>query len=236
MAPVTVYTDSPIAAKPSGVTPKTLDPAGPETRGRAAPPATSTTSTTTTSSYPSAQPGAAPSLPTPTAAAPTYAPAQPTPTQPLSSDDPPPPQPSAVPSIPPPPKVGERYEPPQVTPAPQATPAQYPQQMSVPAPTPSFISQQRGTSTTASSATQPPPLSLAGIGTQSVQHPPGYRQNTNASGLDNYQRSAALSPGEAESQDKTSETAWGAAKKWAQQTGEKLAAAESEVWKKINKE
>lgn len=29
---------------------------------------------------------------------------------------------------------------------------------------------------------------------------------------------------------------WGAARKLAQQTGERLAAAESEVWKKINKE
>lgn len=36
--------------------------------------------------------------------------------------------------------------------------------------------------------------------------------------------------------DDSGDGIWGAAKKLAQQTGERLAAAESEVWKKINKD
>jgi hypothetical protein len=70
---------------------------------------------------------------------------------------------------------------------------------------------------------------------QGLSHPPGYHQNANASELDRYQRSATE---QRESDDSGSglDGVWGAAKKLAQQTGERLAAVETEVWKKINKE
>ncbi|KAI0602871.1 hypothetical protein F4775DRAFT_587404 [Biscogniauxia sp. FL1348] len=228
MAPIPVYTDSPIsAAKPSGVTPKTDAPAEqpPSTAPR---PTAASPTAPTQASYPQARPGAAPSLPTPT---PTYT---------ATAADPAPPQPGPVPvSVPPPPRVGEKYQHPQPTPAPQMP---YPHQMSIPPPAASYPSQQHGTST----ATAPPSLygkqPSAGPGAgggqdaQGHEHPPGYQQNANASELDSYQRSAIRqSELEARTTD-DSEGIWGAAKKLAQQTGEKLVAAENEVWKKINKE
>ncbi|CAJ2510053.1 Uu.00g059530.m01.CDS01 [Anthostomella pinea] len=230
--PVPVYTDSPItaAAKPSGVTPQTAAPAGMPKQ-----PAPTPTSATTTQqpSYPAAQPGAVPTLPTPTAAAQAYAPA---------SNGPAPPQPGAAPvSIPPPPKAGEKYQPPQQTPAPQPATMPYPQQMSVPSPTATHPSQQRGTSTAAIPQPSPfgaqLPVGLGGQDGQSLQHPPGYHQNANASELDRYQRSAIQqSEFDGKTGEESEEGIWGTAKKWAQQTGEKLVTAEHEVWKKINKE
>ncbi|KAI1393642.1 uncharacterized protein F4822DRAFT_385341 [Hypoxylon trugodes] len=241
MAPIPVYTDSPIASKPSGVTPQT-----------AAAPSTSTPTATRSSptsanqvSYPSAQPGAAPSLPTPTtAASQAYTPPQPTQTH--GHDGPPPPQPGAVPvpsgaagsNIPPPPKAGEKYQPPQQAPVTQPASIPYPPQMSIPPPTTPYATQQRGTSTaTAPIATHSGqgPTAPDGSSIHSLAHPPGYHQNTNASELDRYQRSA-IQQSELENQTGESGGVWDAAKKWAQQTGEKLAAAENEVWKKINKE
>ncbi|KAI1321863.1 hypothetical protein F5Y16DRAFT_388324 [Xylariaceae sp. FL0255] len=226
MAPIPVYTNSPIvAAKPDGVTPKTA---------AVEEPPTSTSPTRTrpnpTSTYPAAQPGAVPSLPKPTGSA--YAP--PTPTGRLN-DAPPPPQPGAVP---PPPKAGEKYQPPAQTPAP-AMPM--PQQMSIPTPVATYPSQQRGTSSTTISSvpfgTQLPfgAVSSHSQGTESLQHPPGYHQNANASELDRFQRSAAEQREYEESGDAL-EGVWDAAKKFAQQTGERIAAVENEVWKKINKD
>ncbi|OTB20633.1 hypothetical protein K445DRAFT_313117 [Daldinia sp. EC12] len=232
MAPIPVYTDSPItAAKASGVTPQT------------APPSTTSRPTPTTSlpassgqAYPPAQPGAVPSLPTATATA-SQARVSSQPIQTANNDGPPAPQPGAVPiptgvtkpSIPPPPKAGEK---------PVSIP--YPQQMSVPPPTAPYPSQQRGTSTVpmptsvgsdqGSTAFSGPPIH------HSLEHPPGYHQNSNASELDSYQRSA-IQRSEVEDQAGSSEGGvWEVAKKWAHQTGEKIAAAENEVWKKINKE
>ncbi|KAI2630794.1 hypothetical protein GGR54DRAFT_584229 [Hypoxylon sp. NC1633] len=230
MPPIPVYTDSPIvASKPSGVTPQTSEP---PSASRPAP-ASSSPTPTNQSSYPPAQPGAAPSLP-----------AQPT--QTFNHDGPPPPQPGAVPissrptgtSIPPPPKTGEKYQPPQQTEAPRSVSMPYPQQMFIPPPAAPYASQQRGTSVATGPTpayTSNAPATLGRPENSSLAHPPGYHQNSNASELDNYQRSATQ---QSESEGQTEDTGgvWGAAKKWAQQTGEKLAAAENEVWKKINKE
>lgn len=264
--PVTVFTNSPIAAKPSGVTPKTDSPDTHQSGAAAPPPATTTASATSSpgSSYPPAQPGAAPSLPTATAAAQAqayYTPQpQPTPTSAVSSEGPPPPQPGAVPiapgaaarsAIPPPPKVGEKYQPPAGT-----TP--YPPQMSIPAPTAAYPAQQYGTLTAAGPSPATPAGGYGGGGSgggRNLQHPPGYQQSASAanSGLDRYQTSSApqgstYSPaafaadseqGRQQHHQQSSgdeEGVWDTAKKWAQATGQKLAEAESEVWKRINKD
>ncbi|KAI6092559.1 hypothetical protein F4821DRAFT_224357 [Hypoxylon rubiginosum] len=233
MAPIPVYTNSPIAAsKASGVTPKTDLPPSVVSK-----PATTTASPTSANSgsYPPAQPGAAPSLPTPTATARAY-----------GYDGPPAPQPGAAPtptsavntSIPPPPKAGEKYQPSQQTPAPQPVSMPYPQQMSIPTPTAPYPAQQHGTSTASvpTSYNSQGPTATTGSGFYSLEHPPGYHQNSNASELDRYQR-VATHQSELEGQrEDTGGGVWDSARKWAQQTGEKLAAAENEVWKKINKE
>ncbi|OTA59987.1 hypothetical protein K449DRAFT_384743 [Hypoxylon sp. EC38] len=237
MAPIPVYTDSPItASKPSGVTPQTAQPSS-----NSKPTATHTSpAPPNQASYPPAQPGVAPSLPTPTAAASqAYIP-------PHNHDGPPPPKPGAVPvpstttrtNIPPPPRAGEGHQLTQHAPAGQPLSMPYPPQMSIPAPTVPYPSQQRGTSTTSTPTSAPNaqgPIASSGPANYSLEHPPGYHQNTNASELDRYQRSA-IQQSELEDQRDDSGGVWGAAKKWAQQTGEKLAAAENEVWKKINKE
>ncbi|RYP22938.1 hypothetical protein DL765_001396 [Monosporascus sp. GIB2] len=249
--PVTVFTNSPIAAKPSGATPQTAAPAGSSPEGAAPPTTTTALSASSTGPYPPAQPGAAPSLPTPTATTQAYAP-QPTSTLSAASGGPPPPQPGAVPvppgaarsTIPPPPKVGEKYQPPpsQHGSSPSAT-TPYPPQMSIPAPNVPYPAQQQGTSPAAvpsfthnerqAAAT----TTFGGHGGQSLQHPPGYHQNANASELDRYQNAAIQRNNHAGGEGQQSEGGvWDVAKKWAQATGEKLAAAENEVWKRINKE
>ncbi|KAI0834799.1 hypothetical protein F5Y06DRAFT_277925 [Hypoxylon sp. FL0890] len=243
MAPIPVYTDSPItASKPSGVTPQTAQPSS-----NSKPTATRTSPTSASqASYPPAQPGAAPSLPTPTSAA-SQAYMPPRPTQTHNYDGPPRPQPGAVPVPstatrtnipPPPPRAGEEYQLPQQTPTGQPVAMPYPPQMSIPPPAVPYPSQQRGTSTTSAPPSVPStqgPTASSGPANYSLEHPPGYHQNANASELDRYQKSA-MQHSESEGQRDDSGGVWGAAKKWAQQTGEKIAAAENEVWKKINKE
>lgn len=253
MAPVPIYSQSPInAAKASGVTPQTAQ-AGNE--GNTVQPAITTAPPSTTQQvYSQAQPGAVPSLPIQTAAAPSqrYMPVQPTPTRNLDDQTPPAPQPGAVPippgsrnPVPPPPKAGERYSHPEQTPAPQPANIPYPAQMSVPAPAVPFS--QRGTA-----AAGPPAGSIGGQPTGVLsaggpspaahfQHPPGYQQDVNASEFSSNKRaahhaslsvdagsgSAALDDGE--------EGVWDSAKKLVQAAGDKLSAAESEVWRRINK-
>ncbi|GAW24565.1 hypothetical protein ANO14919_141520 [Xylariales sp. No.14919] len=238
MAPIPVYTNSPITAvKPDGVVPKTAS-SGASAQCKTSQTSSSPTSTYTPSAYAAAQPGAAPPLPTPTAPASTqpHSPLQPTPTTLIASASPEPPQPGSVPvsNYPPPPKAGERYQPPTRNPT---TTMPYPQQMAIPAPVAPH-SWQRGTST----ATAPPspyqtqiPSTMMGTGgdsAQSLAHPAGYQQNANASELGRYQVSAMEQHEVCDDDDGV----WGAAKKLAQQTGERLAAVESEVWRKINKE
>ncbi|KAI1212369.1 uncharacterized protein F4807DRAFT_415736 [Annulohypoxylon truncatum] len=234
MAPIPVYTDSPIvASKPSGVTPQTAQASS------ASKPATTSTSPTPTSktSYPPAKPGAAPSLPAPTAAvSQAYVP----------QNSPPAPQPGGLPTppgatrtnIPPPPKAGEKYQPPQQTSATQPMNMPYPPQMSMSPPSAPYAAQQRGTSAASvptSVYSGQGPTALGGPPTQSLQHPPGYHQNVNASEVDMHQRSA-IQQSELEGHTEDSGGVWDSAKKWAQQTGERLAAAENEVWKKLNKD
>ncbi len=84
-------------------------------------------------------------------------------------------------------------------------------------------------------------MTFAGYGGQNLQHPPGYQQDANASALDRYQGTTASAAAAAavnrEGQHSSEEGGvWDAAKKWAQATGQKLAVAENEVWKRINKE
>ncbi|KAI1742567.1 hypothetical protein F4680DRAFT_446130 [Xylaria scruposa] len=257
MAPIPVYTNSPItAAKADGITPKTAsssdvscktNKASSSSPTSAYTPSTSTSTSTSTptstSTYAAAQPGAVPSLPAPTgpAIAQPYSAVQPTPTTSIASASPAPPQPGSVPvsSLPPPPKAGERYQLPVQTPAPPAATIRYPHQMAIPAPTAPQPSQQRGTSTTSVASSSPygarAPFTTTSIGDDgapSFSHPAGYQQNANASEPDRYQRSAM----EQRKLDDDETGIWGAAKKLAQQTGERLAAAESEVWKKINKD
>ncbi|KAI0535215.1 hypothetical protein GGR58DRAFT_21092 [Xylaria digitata] len=246
MAPIPVYTNSPItvehttatAAKPDGVTPKTAS-SGTDTSSKTTKASSSPTSTYGPSAYATAQPGAAPSLPTTTApvSAQPYSPLQPTPTMSIASAGPAPPQPGSVPvsNLPPPPKAGERYQPPTQTPT---TTMPYPHQMAIPAPAVPQ-SWQRGTSTTTAPSSSPYgtqiPSAMTGTGgdgAQSLSHPAGYQQNINASEPDRYHRSVM----EERELDGDDNSMWGVAKKLAQQTGERLAAVESEVWKKINKE
>lgn len=130
----------------------------------------------------------------------------------------------------------------------------YPPQMAIPAPTAAYPAQQHGTITAAGSSlvTTLPGYAAGG---QSLQHPQGYQQDANAaSGLDRYQASAAQRGGggggggayyspaatagadSEQGRQSPEEGVWDTAKKWAQATGQKLAAAEGEVWKRINKE
>ncbi|KAI0526546.1 hypothetical protein F5B22DRAFT_164913 [Xylaria bambusicola] len=224
MAPIPVYTNSPItAAKPDGVTPKTE----PSKSQRTSTP--TSTSASTPATYAAAQPGATPSLPTPTRAVSSSA-LHTTPTTSIASASPAPPQPGSVPvsGVPPPPKVGERYQPP--TQDPTAT-MPYPEQMAIPGPTIPY-SQQRGTSTATAASPYQAHVPSGNVGAESLSHPTGYQQNVNASEFDRYQRTAM----EQRELDDGGEGMWGAAKKLAQQTGERLVAVENEVWKKINRE
>lgn len=257
MPPIPIYNNSPVAAKPEGVTPQTAGGGGGE---KAAGAPTTAAATTTGATYPRAQPGAAPALPVPTGAAqaPTSAaPLQPTATQPLRSrEGPPPPQPGAVPhtptrtggsSLPPPPKAGEKFVPPPPATT-SAVPVPYPQQMSISPPTMAYPAQQHGTAT----ATAPPSfygqtsgttgsgsISSSSSNNHRLDHPPGYHQNANASELDQYHQQASLGRNDsagAQADAAGEEGLWGAAKKLAQGAGEKLVTAESEVWKRINKQ
>lgn len=235
MAPIPVYADSPIAAKASGVTPQTAS--AEQAQGDVKPPQITAAPALPQTTYPQAKPGAVPTLPTATGAPQAraaYIP--PTPTQSIQrSNGPPPPQPGAVPRPtktthlpPPPPKDGEKY-----VPAQQTAAVPYPQQMAIPPPTMAYPAQRSGTSSAVGSA-----ATYGGQGAgQDLQHPPGYHQNANASGLDSYQASAmGHNNSDYHQHEAEGDGVWNSAKKWAQATGEKLAAAETEVWKRISKE
>lgn len=238
MPPIPIYTQSPInPAKADGVTPQTAE-ASEENDGPQPATTTATSSRRQSGGYPAAQPGAVPSLPavTPAPSSQQYAPIQPTPTSNLAYQGPPPPQPGAVPVAP-----GATFQaatsgpPPATVTAPARLPGHspaatsgYPPQMSIPAP--AVPQAQRGTSTafvSPYSAAQP-----------DVSHPPGYQQNINADQLpvsqrEGYQSSAGWVDDSAA--DENEEGVWGAARKWAQAAGDKLSAAENEVWRRINK-
>ncbi|KAF4468316.1 hypothetical protein FALBO_4799 [Fusarium albosuccineum] len=244
MPPVPIYTASPItAAKPSGITPQTARPEDPEASAGAPQSADSITS-----AYPAAQPGARPSMPAPTGAPQPSANIQPTPTRTAVDVSPPAPQPGAVPTppsgghLPPPPKAGETQHNAQT----QATEVPMPPQMSYAPPGGSEFAARRSSTTTA-----PGPSPMAALGSTPVQagrsgdnfsHPPGYHQDVHASEFTSAQRAAHEASVEQEGRrpsllgDEDGEGVWQAAKKWASAAGESLAAAENEVWKRINKE
>ncbi|KAF6827293.1 hypothetical protein CPLU01_09170 [Colletotrichum plurivorum] len=255
MPPIQIHSASPInASKATGSTPKTEE-AQAQGGSHNAPGLSQTqvgaiaSSTTPQQPYPPAQPGAAPSLPVQTASAQAYPVPRPTPTS--TTDDvsqPPPPQPGAVPvpgsvaaksTLPPPPKAGETYQPPAPTPA----TVPYPPQMSIPPPTMSHAAQ-RGSSTsvapTGPHLAGPQPIPLAGDPASSLEHPPGYQQDVSASEFNSHQRAAhnaaVASAAERGPQTQSDEGVWDAAKKWAQAAGGTLAAAEQEVWRRINKD
>jgi len=251
MPPIPIYSKSPInAAKASGVTPQTAAEANNPLDARE--PTTITTPTKTRQGYPAAQPGAAPSLPaqTGTVQASRYAVEPPTPTSGLEGRGPPPPQPGAVPLVPgsrstgpPPPRVTQAPRLADTSPASHPSAVQMPPQMGIPTPTMPFS--QRGTSTDQVAAS-----SYSARGQEqaehqpsivnSLEHPPGYQQNANASTFSSHQRAAhdTLQYSNRADNDNPSgeeEGAWDSARKWAQAAGGKLQAAESEVWRRINK-
>ncbi|KAJ4010515.1 hypothetical protein NW752_005189 [Fusarium irregulare] len=248
MPPITIHTASPIvAAKPSGVTPKTAS-SGDEgaSSDRPASNEVPTTTATATSTYPAAQPGARPSMPAPTGAPQASASIQPTPTRSALDSSPPAPQPGAVPEppsgsyLPPPPKTGETLS------DVHTQPTQMPLQMSY-AP---VSSGSEFTAPRSSTVTAPGPSPMAGPGPTAVlggtggsdfSHPPGYHQNVHASEFTSSQRAAHEASVAQERRpsligDDEGEGVWSAAKKWASAAGESLAAAENEVWKRINKD
>lgn len=80
-----------------------------------------------------------------------------------------------------------------------------------------------------------------------MSHPPGYQQNINATEFSSAQRAAhhasvaenpsgSIFGGGGGGYAGDDASIWDTAKKWATAAGESLAAAENEVWKKINKE
>ncbi|GFP52053.1 hypothetical protein ACSS6W_003958 [Trichoderma asperelloides] len=232
--PVQVYTSSPInATKATEITPKTQQPEGEGPHARPPPPTTSLGSPT---AYPPAQPGARPSLPIQTGAPQPSSTYKPSSTQEANSS-PPPPQPGAVPSppggnshLPPPPKAGETLQ--------QAQPVPMPPQMSYQLPT-TVHPTQGGSSTSTSTAYSPsvPHPRLVQVSEPDFSHPPGYQQNVNAAEFNRDQREAYNASFNQESYlAHEAESVWNTAKKWATAAGDSIAAAENEVWKRINKE
>lgn len=252
MAPVTVHTSSPITAAKSrdatsdeGQSGNAYIPPQPRLNAAAA-----STSQGTSHGYPAAAPGASPPMPAPTGAVQQRYDIQPTPTstQPLQ-DNPPPAQPGAVPvpptgtahSIPPPPKAGETLRPEHLQAATQA--ASMPPQMSYAPPTASATQRSSTSTVPAPQSSFPVPSPLAGPPAD-LGHPPGYQQDIHASEFTSNQRAAHnAAVGEqggifsgSGGRSGSEEGIWDAAKKWANAAGESIAAAESEVWKRINKD
>lgn len=169
---------------------------------------------------------------------------QPTPTQAAVDVSPPAPQPGDVPVPPgylPPPKTGETMHGARA----QATEVPMPPQMSYAPVGGSDFAARRSSTTTA-----PGPSPMVGLGSTSGQggsdfsHPPGYHQNVHASEFSSSQRAAHEAavaqdnrrPSLSLMGDEDGDGVWQAAKKWASAAGDSLAAAEHEVWKRINKE
>lgn len=207
-----------------------------------------------------ARPGAGPSLPLQTGMPQSnnYLPAYPTPTVDEGSSrfenpNPPAPQPGAVPvppsrerQIPPPPKAGESAAAELQRRAQAATtaPPHLPPQMAYQPPTATQPIQGRSSTTTtpATHAGGPYPTSLQDTNPNAgYANPPGYQQGAGTSGFNHYQGQGNDYGGSQNSSHWSSAGGdeqpgvWDTARKWASAAGESLAAAESEVWKKINK-
>lgn len=254
MPAIPIYTASPInASKAPGVTPQTAhteqQQQQQQRQPRTTPPLEAARSPDT---YPAAQPGSRPSVPAPTGAPRgAYGPVPtPTTTTVAGPASPEAPQPGAFPSsvysgssrssgsLPPPPRAGEHIGVFAAAPsAAQPTPVRMPPQMSYARPD---VGVNRFSSTTAT-ATAPIVSPMAGSG--DLSHPPGYQQNVNASEFNSAQRAAHQVAVDEDrrrlssvSRGNDDEGVWGTAKKWASAAGEGLAAAEQEVWRRINKD
>ncbi|EGR48549.1 uncharacterized protein TRIREDRAFT_3889 [Trichoderma reesei QM6a] len=237
--PVPVYTSSPITApsKASAITPQTALPEDSEQNVRPQP---TTTSPQSSTAYPPAQPGARPSLPVETGVPQLSDRYKPTSTDRVDAS-PPPPQPGAMPSppgkssLPPPPKAGETLQ------QSQAQTMPMPPQMSYPPPTTTYAAH-GGTSSSTSTAYSPnvpQPTFLQGRETTEpdFSHPPGYQQNANAADFTRDQREAYNASVNQDYYEANEEDSiWNTAKKWAAAAGDSIAAAENEVWKRINKD
>ncbi|RCI15081.1 hypothetical protein L249_6654 [Ophiocordyceps polyrhachis-furcata BCC 54312] len=239
MAPIPVYSASPINTATETPTPtdknqdktKTTATAGPGLEGRQ-----------------HAQPGAAPTLPTATGV-PQPAPAAAIPSRVLPAS-PPAPQPGAAPpppGLPPPPKAGEAAAAAAVAvaakqnsqaPAQTSTPPQMPPQLSYQAPTVAQPFQGRSSTTAdphgymGGRGPYPAPVHGTGVNSSSagyINQASGYPHQQSLSGPQN-----SITTSSAELDDQ-SPGMWDTARKWASAAGESLAAAESEVWKRINK-
>ena len=253
------------ASKADGVTPKTAEgpdqpstPRGQEATTTAAPPPTST------SPYPAPQPGArpaAPPAPTPTATYTTtaharYASVDSTADAAYGNGmNPPPPQPGAVPaprnrtSLPPPPKAGETMvsDPSRDAAARAGSfPTAMPPQMGIPPPTAPQVP--GGTSAAVPTGPRPTSLFEGGPGTAPGNHPPGYQQvpyqqgtyqqqqGYTQAGSAGYPRPSNQARGQGVlAGEEEDDGVWGATKKWAQTAGGSIAAAEDEIWRRINK-
>lgn len=263
MAPIPIFTQSPVnAAKADGVTPETAKLPNPHSTPKR-PEATTTTAPPPTCAlpYPAPQPGARPAgpieTPTPTATHITTVNARHTPvaattgTASQGEASPPPPQPGAVPippsrtALPPPPKATESKgrDPGKAGPSwVESSPKAMPPQMAMEPPTTPHS--QRGTSTVAG-LTGPRPTSLSEIGTGAgpASNPQGYQQGLHQhlgftpAGPSGYQQPLYSGRGHTDTTAKEGEDdgVWEAAKKWAQAAGGSIAAAEDEVWRRINK-
>lgn len=257
MAPIPIYTQSPVnPTKADGATPKTAEsPDSRSTTRRQEATTTAAPPPTSTSPYPAPQPGARPAAPT-TAPTPSvtathvrtvsskYAPAAATAGTAPGDGSPPPPQPGAVPtppgrtSLPPPPKAGESIASQQgreTAANAYPSPTTMPPQMGIPPPTAAHLG--IGTSTNAiPQGPRPTSLFEGDAGPGPGTNPPGYQQEAYQpaglapAGYSGYQR-----PSGGSGSGEDDEGAWAAAKKWAQSAGTSIAAAEDEVWRRINK-
>lgn len=254
------------AAKADGVTPQTAaNGHGQPTNNSNPPPTTTQQANAYPPAQPGASP-AVPAPTGTASISQLHQPVQPTPTLPLAeSPGPPPPQPGAVPLppfstsvnhggavIPPPPKATGTA----TTASTTTAPPPYPAQMNIPPPTGTSTgalpqSVQRGTATTTTFSGLSTGAGGFVPGPSPLEHPPGYQQDVNADALNRYQRAAqdALEDEERRTRRTSSAAAaglgglagdedgvWSGAKKMMAAAGEKLAAAEGEVWKRINKD
>ncbi|PFH56032.1 hypothetical protein XA68_17179 [Ophiocordyceps unilateralis] len=200
---------------------------------------------TTSDGRQNAQPGAVPALPAATGM-PQPAAAAAIPSR-VQAASPPAPQPGAAPvppGLPPPPKAGETAAAKQRATAQTSTPPRLPPQLSYQAP--AVAQPIQGRSSTAPTALGPHMHMGPGPYQASVPSAGGYPSHQGAQqahggsgyqsqqpyGFSGPQNSSTTSPAEGDNQ---SPGVWDTARKWASAAGESLAAAESEVWKRINK-
>ena len=260
MAPIPIYSQSPISPAKfvDGVTPRTTASETPCKGSAARQIFASTTLSAQTDEhgdYSAAQPGppASSGLATGPAGADQNGPLTPTqaktrhrrtgssPTRPVAW---------AAPGTPssklyPPPAAGKPYQPPVPASAPQPPTLRYaPEEARALQPLPFQLN-----TSTASTSLPPPtfaqrnPEGSPGRDSSPADHPPGYQQNVNASEFSSHQRAAHHAQVESEwhwsgmpDAAEDDEGVWHSAVKWAQSAGEKLKAAETEVWRRVNKD